>query len=143
MPTAEARVTPKQQRFVGEYLIDLNATQAAIRAGYGEAGAAVRGAELVRNRKVAAAIRDAVDARAARTAITADWVLARQRALYEVAKDENGETARKILRDIGEAIGMYVNRTEDVSKLTQEERDERANALFERVMKRRSGLQIV
>ena len=29
-----AKLTPKQQRFVDEYLIDLNATQAAIRAGY-------------------------------------------------------------------------------------------------------------
>ena len=31
-----ANLTPKQQRFVEEYLIDLNATQAAIRAGYSE-----------------------------------------------------------------------------------------------------------
>lgn len=31
-----ARLTPKQQRFVDEYLIDLNATQAAIRAGYSQ-----------------------------------------------------------------------------------------------------------
>ncbi len=38
-------LNPKQQRFVDEYLIDLNATQAAIRAGYSEKTAAVIGAE--------------------------------------------------------------------------------------------------
>ena len=50
------KLTPKQERFVAEYLIDLNATQAAIRAKYSEKGAEVRGSELLRNRKVADAI---------------------------------------------------------------------------------------
>ena len=50
------RLTAKQERFVAEYLIDLNATQAAIRAGYSEKGAFVRGSELLRNRKVAEAV---------------------------------------------------------------------------------------
>ena len=49
-------LTAKQARFVEEYLIDLNATQAAIRAGYSEKGATVRGAELLANRKVSAAV---------------------------------------------------------------------------------------
>ena len=61
--------------FVLEYLVDLNATQAAIRAGYSEASADVEGARLLGNASVAAAIADAMDARAARTAITADRVL--------------------------------------------------------------------
>ena len=40
------KLTPKQARFVEEYLVDLNATQAAIRAGYSSKGATVRGSEL-------------------------------------------------------------------------------------------------
>ena len=42
-------MTPKQRRFIEEYLKDLNATQAAIRAGYAESSAYQRGHELVRN----------------------------------------------------------------------------------------------
>ena len=40
-----AKLTPKQRRFVNEYLIDLNATQAAIRAGYSKKTAQQIGAE--------------------------------------------------------------------------------------------------
>lgn len=70
-------LTDKQQRFVEEYLVDLNATQAAIRAGYSAKGATVRGAELLANRKVADAIFQAKKSRSDRTKIDADWVLSR------------------------------------------------------------------
>lgn len=50
-------LTPKQQRFVEEYLVDLNATQAAIRAGYSAKAAAVQGARMLANANVAAAVR--------------------------------------------------------------------------------------
>ena len=69
------KLTAKQQRFVAEYLVDLNATQAAIRAGYSVKGAHVRGAELLRNRKAAAAIQKAMTERSKRTEITQDYVL--------------------------------------------------------------------
>lgn len=48
-----ARLTAKQQRFCDEYLIDLNATQAAIRAGYSEKTAAVIAAENIRKPNIA------------------------------------------------------------------------------------------
>jgi phage terminase small subunit len=70
-------LTAKQQRFVEEYLVDLNATQAAIRAGYAESGASVEGARLLANAKVAAAVAALKAERAERTRIDADWVLAR------------------------------------------------------------------
>ena len=47
-----ANLTPKQQRFVEEYLIDLNATQAAIRAGYSEKTADSIGLQLLRKTQV-------------------------------------------------------------------------------------------
>lgn len=70
-------LTAKQQRFVAEYLIDLNQTQAAIRAGYSERTAAEQASRLLTNVKVAEAIQAAMKARSERTQIDADWVLKR------------------------------------------------------------------
>ena len=47
-------LTSKQQRFVAEYAVDLNATQAAIRAGYAQSSAHVTGSQLLRHPKVSA-----------------------------------------------------------------------------------------
>jgi len=58
-----------------EYLVDLNATQAALRAGYGAANASHQGCRLLRQAPVAAAIATAQAERAERTAITQDRVL--------------------------------------------------------------------
>jgi phage terminase small subunit len=52
-------MTPKQERFVQEYFIDLNATQAAIRAGYSTKTAGVIGGENLRKPNIAAAIAEA------------------------------------------------------------------------------------
>lgn len=70
-------LTGKQQRFVDEYLIDLNATQAYIRAGYTAKGnsAEVNANRLLRNAKVQECIQKAMDERSHRTQITADRVL--------------------------------------------------------------------
>lgn len=68
-------LNPKQQRFVEEYLIDLNATQAAIRAGYSEDTAYSQGQRLLKHVEVEAAISEAKSARSQRTQITADMVL--------------------------------------------------------------------
>ena len=68
-------LTPKQSRFVAEYLIDGNATQAAIRASYSEKTAAAIGSENLTKPEIAAAIREAEEARSERTQVTADRVL--------------------------------------------------------------------
>lgn len=73
---AKGKLTPKQERFVAEYLIDLNATQAAIRAGYSEKTAEVQGPRLLGNVRVAEAIKAAQTARAERVNVTQDYVLA-------------------------------------------------------------------
>jgi phage terminase small subunit len=52
------KLTPKQAMFVAEYLVDSNATRAAIKAGFSEASAAVTGARLLKNAKISAAIAD-------------------------------------------------------------------------------------
>lgn len=70
-------LTAKQQRFVEEYLRDLNATQAALRAGYSKRTANEQAAQLMKHPEIIEAIDDAKAERSARTEIGADWVLRR------------------------------------------------------------------
>lgn len=70
-------LTPKQELFVKEYLVDLNATQAAIRAGYSQKTARQVGAENLTKPVIADAITAAQGKRAERVEIDADWVLRR------------------------------------------------------------------
>ncbi len=74
-------LTAKQQAFVDEYLIDLNATQAAIRAGYSEHTAAEIGSENLKKPQIAAAIQAALEERADRTQVTQDRVIAELAAI--------------------------------------------------------------
>ncbi len=73
-------LTPKQQRFVDEYLVDLNATQAAIRAGYSKKTASEIGAENLTKPQVAEAV-------AARQAVIAEKLeITQERVVQELAK---------------------------------------------------------
>lgn len=65
----------KQERFCEEYLVDLNATQAAIRAGYSEKTAKSQGSRLLTKADVSARVGELKAERAKRTEITADRVL--------------------------------------------------------------------
>lgn len=70
-------LTNRHQRFVDEYIIDLNATQAAIRAGYAPKAANKQAHLLMLRPDVQAAIAEAQASRSERTKIDADWVLRR------------------------------------------------------------------
>lgn len=70
------KLTPKQRQFVQEYLVDLNATAAARRAGYSDKTADRIGPELLGKPCVSAAIQEAIALRERRTAITQDRVIA-------------------------------------------------------------------
>ena len=76
-------MTPKQEAFVREYLVDLNATAAALRAGYNAKTAHSTGHENLRKPEIAAAIQAEMNKRAERTKITADYVL---QGIQEVAE---------------------------------------------------------
>lgn len=84
------KLSPRQQAFVDEYIVSLNATQAAIKAGYSAKTADVQGPRLLGNVGVAAAIAAAKQARSERTEITADNVL---RELAAVAFAHMGQYA--------------------------------------------------
>lgn len=76
-------MTPRQQRFVEEYLKDLNGTQAAIRAGYSEKTANEQAARLLAHVSVRAAVDEALEKRKERSGIDADYVL---KKLVEIAE---------------------------------------------------------
>ena len=111
-------LTPKQERFAAEYLKDLNATQAAIRAGYAKANADVTGPRLLGNVGVAAAIAAGQTRIAGKLEITAEKVL---RDLEEVRvlaiKDGAYGPAAKAIELHGKHIGMFVERTENNTNL--------------------------
>ena len=78
----------RQARFVAEYLLDLNATQAAVRAGYSPQSARTQAADLLTNPNIAAAIAEAQAARGRRTEVTAD------RVVLELARVAFGDPRR-------------------------------------------------
>lgn len=81
-------LTPKQQSFVENYLLDLNATQAAIRAGYSAKTAEQQGSRLLRNVQVAAAVAEAKAKRSEELAIDASYVLRQAVKLHERCMQE-------------------------------------------------------
>lgn len=122
----------RQRRFVDEYLIDLNGTQAAIRAGYSQKTARQIGQKLLTKVDIQQAISAAQAARQERTELTADEVIRDLREVrdicmgrktvkvVEVAKFEGEATphevdslvfdpvgANKALELLGKHIGMF------------------------------------
>jgi phage terminase small subunit len=93
-------LTPKQERFVAEYMIDLNATQAAIRAGYSAKTAQEQASRLLSNVMVSEAVAAAQQARSQTTGVTA------ARVLQEIARLAFFD-ARKLLTDEGEPIPIH------------------------------------
>ena len=128
-----ANLTPKQQRFVEEYLIDLNATQAAIRSGYSEKTAYSVGHENLKKPDIAKAIQEAQNKRTERTEITQDYVLTNIQKVIErcmqvqqvdncLTQTEDGELAQafmfkeqgalKGLELLGKHLGMFKDKIE-------------------------------
>jgi phage terminase small subunit len=121
-------LTAKQQCFVDEYMVDMNGTQAAIRAGYSARNADKIASELLGKTGVAAAVAAAKAARAKRTEVTADWVIKQLRRNYrrameaEVLRDRDGNptgeyvydgaVANKALELLGKHVGMFVEKHE-------------------------------
>ena len=74
-------LTPKQKRFIDEYLIDLNATKAAIRAGYSKQTACFIGYENLTKPQIKDAIREAQGYLSRRTEVTQERVIAELAAI--------------------------------------------------------------
>lgn len=95
-------MSEKHQRFVEEYLLDLNATQAAIRAGYSAATAYSQGQRLLKHVEVKKAIAAAKKARAERMAISQDRVLLElaRIAYFDIRKTVDANGAPIPIRDL-------------------------------------------
>jgi phage terminase small subunit len=135
-PTSE--LTNRQARFVEEYLLDLNAKQAAIRAGYSPNTAEAQASRLLSLVKVQRAVSESIDRRTARVEVDQDWVLSRlaliaERCLQHVpVQDRHGnpvlvETpdgelaaaytfqangATRALELLGKHLGLFPSRSE-------------------------------
>jgi len=99
---ATGKLTVKQKRFIEEYLTDLNATQASIRAGYSKRTARQQGALNMANAAIGAAIAEAMEKRSERTGVTADAVLAR---FWDIATADPNEIVSVRLSRCGSCYG--------------------------------------
>jgi len=138
----EKKLTDKQQRFVQEYIIDLNATQAAIRAGYSEKTADVQGPRLLGNVRIREEIRKAQAEAAERLHLSQNWVLLRLKEISDRCCqavpvmqfnrssgewEETGEYkfdsagANKATELLGKHLGMFVERVEHSGSISIEQ----------------------
>lgn len=108
-----AKLTDKQRTFVAEYLVDLNATQAAIRAGYSVKTAGSIGEENLRKPEIQAAIAEAQAERAEKTQRTALDVLKDIQAVSRQAWEADDlKTALKGLELEGRHLGMFTDKVD-------------------------------
>lgn len=114
-------LTPKQRAFIDEYLVDLNATQAAIRAGYSAKTANREGTRLLSNAVIAQAITDAKAQRAESTGITAELVVQRLAAIATADPRELVEFRRNCCRHCY-GDGFRYQYTDDEWRRVQERR---------------------
>ncbi len=116
---AYPEMNAKRRRFVEAYLIEPDARQAALKAGYGVRSAGSQGRRLLQNGPVSAAIRAAQEARSADMWLTAQYVLEELKATYEAAKAAgNWAAANKSLELLGKHRGMFRDVTEHTGSLS-------------------------
>lgn len=98
-------MTDKQKKFCDEYLIDLNATQAAIRAGYSIKTAKEIGCENLTKPNIAEYIAEKQEEYSHRNAITVDYVLNGIKDIAEQGEHENNRL--KAFDMLGKHLGIY------------------------------------
>jgi phage terminase small subunit len=111
-------LTDKQECFVEEYLIDLNATQAAIRSGYSEKTAHAIGPENLSKPEISAAITEAQAERSARTSVTQDYVLESIVSAMERCKQDDTFNAAGVFKGaelLGKHLGLFQGETKGVT----------------------------
>lgn len=99
-----AKLTAKQSRFAEEYLIDLNATQAAIRAGYSAKTARQAGAENLSKPNIASAVAEGAEKRVQKAEVTAHDVIS---GLYREATREGDGSSHSARVSAWGLLGKY------------------------------------
>lgn len=102
------KFTKLQEAFVGEYLVDKNATQAAIRAGYSRATAGAIGHNLLKKTEIRDRIEEGLKSLAEKTETTAEWVRKRLREEATDVSEFSSHSARiRALELIAKIEGMF------------------------------------
>ena len=128
----------KQARFVAEYLKDLNATQAAVRAGYSAKTAYSQGHDLLKKPEISEAVTKGTAKVCAKAEVSAEYVLSSllniaERCQQEVPvyRKENGELvatgeyefdssgANKALELLGKHLALFTDRVESTVRVKQ------------------------
>lgn len=127
----------KQKRFCEEYIVDLNATQAAIRAGYSKKTAGSQAHDLLKKPEIQTLIQQLNDERSERTGITADIVLKELAKLAtsdirKIMSNPDGGMVR--IEDLDDATAAAIAGVEVVKRQTGEH-DEDGNPIYEDVVK--------
>ena len=141
-------LTARQKCFIAEYLIDLNGTQAAIRAGYNKNSAKVIGCENLTKPDIQAALSEAMQKRAEKTQLTAQSVID---DIAEIKADAKKKTDSGMMVDrtsalkacelLGRHLKMFTDKTEhsgeiDHRALTTIDASSRLIALIDTLFKR-------
>lgn len=119
------KLTQKQKKFSEEFVVDNNATQAAIRAGYSEKSAYSIGHENLKKPKIQKYISQLTEARNLRTQVTADRILQELATMAFAKKGVKTGHKLKALGMLGKHVGIFDNQpnlekqawTRDVSKI--------------------------
>lgn len=124
------KLTDKQQAFCEEYIVDLNATQAAIRAGYSEASARQIASDLLSKHDIQEQIQKHQDERSERVQVDADYVLKGLLDLHKICSGEKEVTitdkegglsttkvfepagANKALENLGKHLKLFTDKQE-------------------------------
>jgi phage terminase small subunit len=107
------KLTDKQQAFITEYMVDRNASAAAVRAGYSARSSDSRGCRLLKEPHIAAEVARLTKEREQRTEINAEYVMAELRTNVDLARDAGHIAAsNQALQLLGKHLGMFVDRLE-------------------------------
>ena len=116
------KLSDKMEAFCREYVQDLNATQAAIRAGYSARSSQMQGSRLMSNDIVKQRIQQLMDQRSMRTNITADTVLERINRIADRAEDKGDYTsALKANELLGKHLKLFTDKVEHSGKIGLED----------------------
>jgi len=123
-PKVSKLLTPKQKRFIDNYLISLNANDAAIKAGYKEKTARSMGCQLLTRINIREILDERIKSIEDKTEITVEYVL---KGINDLAKNAKNESVRaRAFELLGKHLAMFTDKvisSMNVKTLTDEELD--------------------
>jgi phage terminase small subunit len=106
-------LTPQQKQFVEEYLVDMNGSQAAIRAGYAKKGSEKQASQLLRRPHVRKALNERMGEAKTKTGVTAEFVINKiAKTIHAAEMDSKHNDVLRGCELLGRHLGMFVERTE-------------------------------